>query len=173
MSDLTTGGIDARDLDRVVRGLIRANPKLKPEAIKIMRVGVKKMQSAARARIGRGGYRLGMDKRMIGMFTHTTGAAIELRQSRYPYAFQAEFGERWANIPIYRGPGRRGGTRLKRQKAFRRKTVARLRQPTSRDPLKNRGGYMIQPVIRLMTPKLIEKAEKGIVKLIDKELKRG
>jgi len=170
---ITTGGLDARGLDEAIRGLIRANPKLQPEAVDIMRDGVKKMEKAAKARIGAGGYRMKKNRTMIGRFTTNTGAGIELRASKYPWALQAEFGERWANIPINRGAGRRGGTRFKPQSSYGKPTAAKLKQPTSADPIKNKGGYMIQPVLRIMTPKLMKEASKRILKLIDRSVDRG
>jgi len=173
MPDITKGGLDARGLDQAIRGLVRANPRFKPEAIKVMRKGAKKMQAVARGRIGSGGNRLKTNKRMIGRYSTPTGAGIDLRASTYPWALQAEFGERWANIPINLGTGTRGGTRVKRQSQFKRRTAPRLRQPTSPNLLLNKGGYMVQPTIRLMTPKLIDDAGKEIMKLITKELKRG
>jgi len=173
MGDITTGGLDARSLDKAIRGLVKANRKIQPAAVKILQNNVKKMQRGAQARIGAGGYRMRKNKTMIGRTNFGTGASIKLNASRSPWAYQAEFGEAWANIPINLGRGRRGGTRFKPQSSYRPPTAGKLKQPTSSNPLKNRGGYMIQPTIRLMTPKLIKESEVKIAKLIEDSVKRG
>ncbi len=163
MADRTTGGIQIQGLDESVRALVRLNPKFRKEAEAILVDGARKLQRAAQSKIGDGGYRMGMQRGMIAR-TKTT---IRLNSSKYPWALQAEFGERWANIPA----GRSGGTRYRRQSSFKLRTAAPFKPPTSSDPSTNRGGYMIQPSLLKLVPKLTKEAGVRITRLVTKEMR--
>ncbi len=169
MGNVTTGGLRIDGLDESVRALVRLNPQFKKEAFDTLVDGAKKLQRASQAKIGAGGYRMRRNRSMIGR----TQATIRLNASKYPWALQAEFGEKWANIPVYRGTGRRGGTRFKPQSSFRRRTAAPYKKPTSSDPTKNRGGYMIQPSLRKLVPKLQKEAGVRITKLVQSEMRKA
>jgi len=157
------GGIQVDGLAETIRALGKINPALKAEAVDTLRDGAKKVQKAAQGNIGAGGYRLGRQKGMIGRSATSTGAGLKLRASKYPWAYAAEYGEVVAHVYGRSVP----------QSRFKARTAGQFKPPTSTDMGKNKGGYMIQPAIRLWMPFLRKDAGERITKLVTKAVKRG
>jgi len=156
------GGIRVDGLSETIRALGKINPKLKAEAVDVLRDGAKKVQSAAQGRIGTGGYRMGTQRGMIGRSATSKGAGIKLRASKYPWAYAAEYGE--ASAHVY--------GRAVRQSVFKARTAAPFKPPTSSDLSKNRGGYMIQPAIRKFIPVMTKDVSVRLTKIFAKAGKR-
>ncbi len=99
---------------------------------------------------------------MIGRAATSSGAGLKLRASKYPWALAAEYGEVVAHVY-----GKPVG-----QSRFKRRTAAPFKPPTTTDLAKNKGGYMIQPAIRLLMPALRKDASEGITRLVVKSMKQ-
>lgn len=156
------GGLEVDGLAQAVRALNRVSPELRKEAVDIFRDEAKMVQAKAQARIGRVG-RYPKTKGMIGRSATGAGAGVKLRASKYPWALQAEYGEKVGHV--YGHPYG--------QVAFRRRTAAPFKPPTSSDMGRNKGGYMIQPVIRQQLPFIAKRAGDRMLKLMDKALRRA
>jgi len=156
------GGVSVDGLAETIRALGKINPKLKAEAVDILRDGAKMVQAQAQGRIGAGGYRMRRNRGMIGRSATSTGAGIKLRASKYPWAYAAEYGEVVAHVY-----GRPVG-----QSRFKSRTAPRFKPPTSPDLSKNKGGYLIQPSIRKLLPVLREDAGERITALVTRTMRQ-
>ncbi len=154
-------GFAVDGLAETIRALGKIDRRFRAEAVDILRDGAKLAQRESQRRIGTGGYRGPKNKGMIGRSATSTGAGVKLRASKYPWAYQAEFGEQVAHV--FGHPTR--------QSEFKRRTAGEHRPPTSTDMFKNTGGYMIQPALRKLLPLLVEDAGVRMTELVDRALK--
>ncbi len=156
------GGLEVDGLAEAVKALNKVSPDLKREAVDIFRDQAKDVQRRAQARIGRVG-RYPRRKGMIGRSATSTGAGVKLRASKYPWALGAEYGEK--TMHVHGHPAR--------QTALRSRTMGAFNPPTSSDMAKNKGGYLIQPVIRARLPFITKDVSVRMVKLYDKAFRRA
>jgi len=156
------GGLEVDGLTEAINALGKLDKQYKKEAIQVFREAATDIQHRSQSKIGRVG-RYPQKKGMIGRSATSTGAAVKLRASKYPWAYGAEYGEVIASV--YGRPDA--------QSDFKRRTFGVFKPPTSTDMFKNRGGYMIQPTLRARLPKVLDKASKDMTKLIDKQLRRS
>jgi len=161
------GGIEIDGLSEAINALGKLDKEYKKEAVGIFREVAKDVQIRAQNRIGRVG-RYPTRKGMIGRSATSTGAGVKLRASKFPWAYGAEYGEVVANIPQSTGE-----TKQYPQSSYGRRTFGVLKSPTSSDMFKNRGGYMIQPVIHARQKWIFEKSSNDMTKLIDKAMRRA
>jgi len=156
------GGLQIDGLREAVNGLKRVNPKLKAEAVDVMRDAAKIIQSKSQSRIGNHpGYGMPSPRGMIGRSTTSKGAGVRLRRSRYPWAGGGEYGVVYARVH---------GT-WRRESRFKRSIYAPFKPPTSRDLFKNKGGYWIQPTIRKEGPKVVDEASRRLMRILFKATK--
>lgn len=155
------GGVQVEGLAEAINALGRIQPQLRKEAVGVMRDATKAVQVEAQGNIGKGRYRMRTNKGMIGRSTSARGGGVKLRASKYPWAYAAEFGDRvWH---VYDRP--------MREARFRRLVANPHSPPTSTDLFKNRGGWMIQPAIRKLGPKVTEQASKDLYRLFARHLR--
>jgi len=156
------GGIEIDGLAEAINALGKLDKQYKKEAVAIFREVATDVQKRAQKRVGRVG-RYPAKRGMIGRSATGTGAGVKLRASKYPWAYGAEYGEVIANV--YGRPSAQSG--------FKRRTFGVFKPPTSSDMFKNRGGYMIQPVIRQRQKWIFKKSSEDMTKLIDKAMRRA
>jgi hypothetical protein len=157
------GGVEVEGLAESIKALGKLQPQYRKEAVETFRDAAKDVQRRAKASGAPAGYR--GPKPRIGRSATRTGAGVKLRtsaRSGVP-AFAAEFGEVVATVY-----GRPVG-----QYRFRRRTAPAFKPPTSSDLLKNRGGYMIQPVIRQRAPFWGREVSRRINELIDRAMRKA
>jgi len=156
------GGLQVVGLDRAVKRLAKVNPKLKAEAIDVMRDAAKLVQKKSQGRIGNHpGYSMPSPKGMIGRSATSKGAGVRLRRSKYPWSGGGEYGVVYARVY---------GT-WRRESRFKRSIYAPFKPPTSSDMFKNRGGYWIQPTIRKEGRQITANASKKLMRVFSKELR--
>jgi len=156
------GGIEVDGLAEAINALGKLDKQYKKEAVQVFRDAAKDVQGRAQANIGKVG-RYPEKKGMIGRSATSTGAGVKLRASKYPWAYGAEYGETMASV--FGRPSAQSG--------FKRRTFGHFKPPTSSDMFKNRGGYMIQPVLRARLPHISVKASDDMTKLIDRQLRQS
>lgn len=156
------GGLEVDGLAAAVRALQKVSPELKREAVEVFRDQAKDVQRRAQARIGRVG-RYPRRKGMIGRSATSTGAGVKLRASKYPWALGAEYGEK--TMHVHGHPAR--------QFTLDARTMGVFNPPTSSDMGKNRGGYMIQPVIRARMPFITKDVSERMLLLYDKAFRKA
>ena len=157
------GGVTVDGLSESIKALGAIDKRLEAEAKDAMRDGVKLIQKAAQSRGAPAGYRgPSAAKGWIGRSTTRAGAGVKLRARAFPWALKAEYGEKTGHV--YGHPTR--------QFTFARRTSAPFKPPTSTDLFKNRGGYMIQPAIRELGPRVTRDASIKLAFLFKKHLGR-
>ena len=155
-------GIEVDGLAESLRALKRLDGKYQKEAVQSFRTASTDVQRRAQAAIGRVG-RYPTNKGQIGRSATSTGAAVVLRATKYPWALGAEFGERTGHV--YGRPVR--------QTRFKRRTFGVFNPPTSTDMFKNTGGYMIQPVLRSRLPHIEKQVAADIDAIMVRALRRA
>lgn len=149
-ADFKGTGVKVDGLAESIKALAKVDKKYRKEAVEVFRDAAKSVQQESQKAIGRVG-RYPKRRGMIGRSATGKGAGVTLNANKYPWALGAEYGEQVANVPRkYRGG--RGGTQEWPQTALKRRTFGIWRPPTSVDMFVNRGGYMIQPVLRRRLP---------------------
>jgi len=162
-------------LKESINALRKVNPELKREAVDVLRTGAKAIQSSAQSKIGNHpSYRLKTNRGMIGRTATPKGGGVKLRAVKFRWALAAEFGERVAHTPIFRGKGRKGDSRPNSVRNFKRRTAAPFKPPDAGgDLLRNRGGYLIQPSIRKLGPQVTNRMTKDLTKVFVKSMKQS
>lgn len=155
-------GVKVDGLAESIRALKKLDPAYRKEAVGIFRTSAQEVQVKAQRSIGHVG-RYPKRKGMIGRSATGTGAAVKLRAKKYPWALSAEYGEVVADVYGVPYP----------QEAFKRRTMGIWRPPTSQDMFKNKGGYMVQPVLRAMLPKITKQASDDLTDLIDRAMRKA
>lgn len=157
------GGVEVDGLAEAVRALGKLDGgEYKKEAVAIFREAAKDVQGRSQRLIGNVG-RYPARRGMIGRSATSTGAGVKLRARKYPWALGAEYGEVVADVY----------GREQAQTDFKRRTMGEWKPPTSTDMFKNRGGYMIQPVLRARLPKIKETLAEDMTKLIDRAMRKA
>jgi len=163
------GGLEVDGLAEWITALKKVDKKYHKEAVQVFRDAATDIQKRAQLSIGRVG-RYPNGKGMIGRSATSTGAGVKLRAAKYPWADPAEMGDGVGTIPQYDGPGK-GHSEGRAQHSFKRRTFGQLRQPTSPDMMKNRGGYMIQPAIRARLPKWEKEAGERLLEITGRAMR--
>jgi len=156
------GGVEVDGLAESIRALGKLDGEYKKEAVAVFREAAKDVQSRAQRAIGDVG-RYPQRKGMIGRSATSTGAGVKLRASKYPWAYGAEFGEVVADVY---------GEEVA-QSRFKRRTMGRFKPPTSTDMFENKGGYMVQPVLRARLPKIEKQIADDLTRLIDRAMRKA
>ena len=156
-------GLQVDGLREAINALAKLDKKFRAEAVDILREGAKKVQALAQSNIGKGLYRGPTPRGMVGRSATSAGAAIRLRQSKYPEsAYRSEYGEKTGHV--FGHPTRQTG--------FKRRTANPFSPPTKpNNILISKGGYVIQPAIRKLGPKMVRAATVDMSKLINRVLR--
>jgi len=162
MAKNVRGGVEVDGLAESLRALRRLDGKYQKQAVQSFRDAATDVQKRAQALIGKVG-RYPSRKGIIGRSATSTGAGVTLRATKYPWAYGAEFGEVVADV--YGRPVK--------QAKMKRRTMGVWRPPTSQDLFKNRGGYMIQPVLRARLPKIEKQVAADIDKIMNRALRQA
>ena len=164
MAAVTKGvGLKVDGLREAINALGKLDKRFRGEAVQILRDGAKKVQALAQSNIGKGRYRGPTPRGMVGRSATSAGAAIRLRQSKYPEsAYRSEYGEKTAHVHGH--PTRQFG--------FERRTANPFSPPTKPGNLLiSKGGYVIQPAIRKLGPAMIRDATVEMNKLFNRVLR--
>ena len=159
------GGVQVEGLRETLAALKRVDREFGKEANKHFRTAAIDIKNHARRRAP-GGSRMGLSRRVFG-HRGSGGAAVVLKATLDPRANAAEFGEDVAHVPR-RGKANAGYAVPVDQATMRRRTARPHRPPTSTDMRKNRGGYMVQPALRVRLPYWDREIAKQLTLLIQR-----
>ena len=171
MARVTTRGtgIQVDGLDESLKALGRLDKAYRKEAIDAMKVGAKDVARRARKNLNRvGRYPRASSAGSIAFSANAKGAGNKLRAASRPWLLGAEYGEVVAQVAQFDNPSIPVA-----QSKFKRRTFGRWRPPTSTDLAKNRGGYMIQPVIAQQLPKIDRQIRRDFQKLTSRTFRKA
>ena len=163
-TSVKSGGVTVDGLTESIKVLGKLDKGYRKEAVAILRVGAKDVAKQSRAQLNRvGRYPSGSPASSIGFSATGKGAGVKLRAHSRPWLLGAEFGEVVAHV--YGHPVG--------QSRFRRRTFGRWKPPTSKDLNKNTGGYIIQPTIRRLLPKIEKQVARDLDELTKRAFRKG
>ena len=166
-------GLQVDGLTESIAVLRRLDKAYAKEATGILREGAKVVAKEARRRLGDAGrYPSGSPAGSIGYSATTRGAGNTLKASRRPWLLGAEFGEVIASV-FERRVGRKTVGRIPQASFEGGRTMPPYRPPTSTDLGKNRGGYLLQPVIRKRLPMIEKQIARDFDSLTRRAFRKG
>lgn len=155
-------GLEVDGLRESLLALNRYSKEVGKEARGELREGAKTIQTAAK-RVDSGSPAESGRKTWIGRSVTSKGAAVTLRASAFPRALSTEFGAHTHDVY-----GQKRPAVFMKRRAFRKWSG-------NRADLDRRSGdgYVIQPTIRRLLPRVTRDIAEALSKLLDRELNKA